>query len=91
MCRCGRGGSDDEDGFRGSSGKGAMRTRDLRWAKWTNGKRKKAIRTCRCIISFAIDGIGAADGACVGDGPVGEGGTTVRSSISGVDGRGEHR
>ena len=36
-------------------------------AKLTNGKRKKAIRTCRRIISFAIDGMGVADGPCVGD------------------------
>ena len=51
-----------------------------------NGKRKETIRTCRCIISFAIDSMGAADDACVGDGLVGEGGRAVRSSISEMDG-----
>src|SRR5882757_7908914 len=55
-----------------------------------NGKRKKAIRTCRCIISFAIDSMGAADDAGVGDVPVGEGGRAMRSSISEMDSHGAH-
>ena len=45
-----------------------MRKRDV---KWTNGERKKVMRTCHCMISFTIGGMGAADGACVGDGLVG--------------------
>jgi hypothetical protein len=28
---------------------------------------------CRCMVSFAIERMDAADGACVGDGLVGEG------------------
>ena len=37
----------------------------------SNGKRKKAIRTYMCMISFAIiDGMGVADGPCVGDAKV---------------------
>ena len=51
-----------------------------------NGKRRKTIRTCRCIISFAIDSMGAAGDGCVGDGLVGEGGTAMRLSISEMDG-----
>jgi len=39
----------------------------------TNRKRKKAIRTCRCMVSFSIDSMGAADGACVGCGLVSDG------------------
>jgi len=38
------------------------------------------------MISFAIDSMGAADEACVGDGLVGEGGRAMRSSISEMDG-----
>jgi len=41
--------------------------------------------------SFAIDSMGAADEARVGDGLVGEGGTAMRSSISEIDGRGANR
>ncbi len=55
-----------------------------------NGKRKQAIRTCRCMISFAIDSMGAADDGCVGDGLVGEGGRTMRSSVSEMDSHGAH-
>ena len=50
-----------------------------------NRKRRKTIRTCRCVISFAIDSMGAADDACVGDDLVGEGGRAMRSSISEMD------
>jgi len=57
----------------------------------TDGKRKKAIRTRRCMLSFAIGSVIAVDGACVGDGLVGEGGRTMRSSISEMYGRGAHR
>ena len=32
-----------------------MRKRDVMWAKLTDGKRKKLVRTRRCMISFAID------------------------------------
>ena len=56
-----------------------------------NGKRKETIRTCRCIISFAMDSMGAADDACVGDGLVGEEGRAMRSSISEMDGAGKMR
>ena len=37
------------------------------------------------MISFAIDSMGAADDACVGDDLVGEGGRAMRSSISEMD------
>jgi hypothetical protein len=67
-----------------------MRKRDVMGTKLTNGKRKQAIRTCRCMINFAIDSMGAADDAYVCDGLVGEGGRTMRSSISEMDGRGLH-
>ena len=40
------------------------------------------------MTSFAIDGVGAADGACVGGGLVGEGGKAMRSSVSEMEGRG---
>ena len=56
-----------------------------------NGKRKETIRTCRCIISFAMDSMGAADDACVGDELVGEGGRAMRLSISGMDGANKMR
>jgi len=49
----------------------AMRKRDVMRAKWTNEKRKKPIRACRCMIGFAIDSVGAADEVCVGEGLVG--------------------
>jgi hypothetical protein len=48
------------------------------------------MRTCPCMISFAIDSTGAADGAYVCDGLVGVDGRTMRSSISQMDGRGVH-
>ena len=51
---------------------------------------KKAIHTCRCITSSIIDSMGAADGACVGDRLVGEGGTAMKSSASEVEGRGAY-
>ena len=50
-------------------------------AKFTNGKRKKAIRTCRCIMSFAIDSVGAAGDVCAGDGLVGEGGRAMSGRV----------
>ena len=40
------------------------------------------IRTCRCMISFIIGGIGTIDDACVGVGLVDEGGRATRSSVS---------
>ena len=43
-------------------------------------RKEGEIRTCRCMISFAIDSMGAAD-ACVGVGLVGEGGRARRSSV----------
>ena len=49
--------------------------------KFTNGKRKKAIRTCRCMISFAIDSVGAAGDVCAGDGLVGEGGRAMSGRV----------
>ena len=58
---------------------------------FTDGKRKKATRTCRCMISFAMDSMSAVGGACVGDGLVGGGGTAMRSCVSELDGRGAHR
>jgi hypothetical protein len=42
------------------------------------------------MINFAIDSIGAAGDACVGDGVVGEGGWAMRSNISEMDGRKAH-
>jgi hypothetical protein len=45
------------------------------------GKRKKVICKCWCMKSFAIDSIGAAGDACVGDGVVGEAGRAMRSSV----------
>ena len=57
----------------------------------TDGKRKKAIRACRCMVSFEIDGVGATDGGCVGGGLVGEGSRAMRLSINEMDGRGAHR
>ena len=56
-----------------------------------NGERKETIRTCRCIISFAIDSMGAAGDACVGDALVGEGGRAMKLSISGMDGANKMR
>ena len=54
------------------------------------GKQERVIRTCRCIISFAIDSMGAADDAGVGDGLVGEGGKAMRSSVNEMDSHGAH-
>ena len=71
--------------------KRAMRKRDVMWAKLTNEKRKKATRTCRCMISIDINSMSAVDGACVGDGLVGEGGTAMRSSVTKMDGQGAHK
>ena len=51
-----------------------------------NGKRRETIRTSRYIISFAIDIMGAAGDACVGDGLLGKGGRAMRLSISEMDG-----
>ena len=39
------------------------------------------ICTCKCMISFATDSVGAVDDACVG-GLVGEGGSATKSSVS---------
>ncbi len=50
-------------------------------AKVGGWKRNKAISTCRYMISFAVYSMGAADGACVGDGLVGEGGSAMRLSM----------
>ena len=52
-------------------------------ADWTNGKLKKAIRICRCMISVAIDSTSATGDTCVGGGLVGgglvgEGGKAMR-------------
>jgi hypothetical protein len=46
-----------------------------------DGRRTKAMCKCRCIISFAIDSVGAADNACVGDGVVGEASRATGSSV----------
>ena len=43
---------------------------------------RREIRTCRCIISFAMDSIGAVGGAFMGLGLVDEGGRATRSSVS---------
>jgi hypothetical protein len=61
-----------------------MGKRGVRLASWTNGKQKMAVRTCWCMISFAIDSMGAVDDACAGDGLAGEGGRAIGSSISEV-------
>ncbi len=44
-------------------------------------RRSEAISIFRFMISFAIGNMGAADGACVGDGLVGEGGSAIRLSM----------
>ena len=62
----------------------------------------KSDETARCYASrvdnrqgsmtrFAIYSMRAADGACVGDGLVGEEGRAMRSSISEMDGAGKMR
>ena len=40
------------------------------------------IRTCRRIMSFVMDSIGAVSGACIGVGLVDEDGRATRSSVS---------
>ena len=53
-----------------------------RWYVSQAGKReqKPVIRTCRCMIGFTINSIGATYDACVSDdGLVGEGGRAMRS------------
>ena len=62
-----------------------MRKHDVMLSK---EERKKAIRTCWCMIGFAIDSIGATNGACVGGGLVGEVDMAMRSSVSEMGGRG---
>ena len=47
---------------------------------WRRGQGK--IRTCRCMISFAMDSMGAADGTCVGVGLVGEGSSAASLRVS---------
>jgi hypothetical protein len=59
-----------------------MRKRDVMWAKLTNGKRKKEVRTYQCMINFTIDSMDDVDDVCVDDGLVGEGGRAMGSSSS---------
>ena len=55
-----------------------MTERNIVSAKVGKSKRNKAISTSRCIISFTIGSMGAANGVCVSDGLIGEGGSTMR-------------
>ena len=60
-----------------------MTERNIVSAKIGKSKRNRAMSTCRCIISFTIGSMGAADGACVSDGLIGEGSTVMRLGMRG--------
>ena len=62
----------------------AMRKHDVMLTE----RERKAIRTYRRMISFAIGSMGVADGACEGGGLVGAGGEAMRSSVSEKGGEG---
>ena len=49
-------------------------------AIWT--RKEGEMRLYRCMISLAVDSIGAVDDACVSVGLVGDGGRATRSSVS---------